>query len=231
MKKNKTLKTAFPHTLPVMTGYLFMGTAFGILLVTSGYSPVWAPIMALTVFAGSMQFVAIGILTSPFGLLSAFFLTIMVNARHLFYGLSMLDKFKNTGKKKLYMIFSLTDETYSLHCSLLPPPDVDENLFRFYIALLNHFYWISGCTFGALLGSFIPFSTKGIDFVMTALFVVIFIEQWEKSKNHTSALCGVLITFFCLLIFGTQIFLIPALAGIMILLLFARPHIIEKREK
>lgn len=220
--KRKALKKAFPYTVPVMMGYLFMGAAFGILLTSAGYSWIWAPFMSILIYAGSMQFVAIEILTSPFNLIGTFFLTIMVQARHLFYGLSMLDKFRGAGKKKWYMIFSLTDETYSLHCALTPPEDVDAHWFRFLVALLDQLYWITGCTAGALLGSLLTFDTTGIDFVMTALFVVIFVEQWENNQNHIPALTGVVVTFACLLLFGTDIFLIPAMAGILLVLLGAR---------
>ncbi|NMA66157.1 MAG: branched-chain amino acid ABC transporter permease [Clostridiaceae bacterium] len=210
-QKIKVLKTAFPHTIPVMTGYMFLGIAFGILLTSKDYHFVWALVMSLFIYAGSMQFVAVEILTSIFNPLNAFFITLMVNARHLFYGLSMLLKFRGTGKYKPYLIFGLTDETYSLLCSSEIPDDVDKNLFMFYTTLLNQTYWVVASVTGALLGSLFTFNTKGIDFVLTALFVVIFINQWKSQKNHTPALIGLAGSVLCLLLFGPDNFIIPSM--------------------
>lgn len=222
--KRKALKAAFPHTIPVLMGYMFMGMAFGILLRSKGYHFGWAILMSTSIFAGSMQFVAINLLTSNFNLATVVSMTIMVNARHLFYGLSMLDKFKDMGKKKPYMIFSLTDETFSLLCSSEPPQDVNKNWFYFYISLLNQFYWVAGSAIGGLIGSILPFNTKGIDFVMTALFVVIFIEQWKSNKKHLSALIGIFASLLCLVIFGASKFIIPSMILIIITLtVFRRP--------
>jgi len=210
-KQFKALKAAFPHTIPVMTGYLFLGVAFGILLTSKGYHFIWAIIMSLLIYAGSMQFVAVEILTSIFNPLNAFLITLMVNARHLFYGLSMLTKFRGTGKYKPYLIFGLTDETYSLLCSCEIPDDVDKNQFMFYTTLLNQTYWIVASAAGALLGSVFTFNTEGIDFVMTALFIVIFINQWKSQKNHTPALIGLGGSVLCLLLFGPDNFIIPSM--------------------
>lgn len=228
MQKQTALKAAFPHTIPVMAGYIFMGIAFGILLQSKGYHFGWAFFMALFMYAGSMQFVAINLLTGGFNLLYTAFMTLMVNARHLFYGLSMLEKFKGMGAKKPYMIFSLTDETYSLLCSAEPPQDVNKNWFYFFIAILDQSYWIIGCTAGAVLGSLITFNSTGIDFVMTALFVVIFIGQWKSNPNHVPAIIGVLATLLCLVVFGSGNFLIPAMIFILILLTTMRKKIEEK---
>ena len=222
----KAFKAAFPYTIPVLIGYIFMGMAFGILLSSKGYNFGWAILMSLLIYAGSMQFVAISFLTSGLNILSVVFMTIMVNARHLFYGLSMIDKFKDMKKKKLYMMFSLTDETFALISSKTPPPDVDRNWFYFSIALLNHSYWVAGSAIGGILGSVFTFNTKGIDFVMTALFVVIFVEQWESYKNHTPGLIGIFASAACLLIFGTN-FILPA----MILILFSLTIFRRKIEK
>lgn len=222
--KTKAFKTAFPLTIPVLAGYLFLGMAFGILSTSNGYNVAWILLMSTVIFAGSMQFVAINLLTGSFNIISVIFMTLIINARHLFYGLSMLDKFKNMGNKKAYMIFSLTDETFSLLCAVDAPEGINKNWFYFFIALLNHGYWILGSVMGGLLGSVISFNTKGIEFVMTALFVVIFLEQWEKNKNHIPALVGIFASLLCLLIFGADNFILPSMAVIALTLtLFKKP--------
>lgn len=226
--KLKAFKAAFPYTVPVLLGYVFLGTAFGISLCSKGYPFYLAILMSVTIFAGSMQFVAVSVLTGGLSILSTIVITLTVNARHLFYGLSMLDKFKNMGRKKLYMIFSLTDETYSLLCSLEPPSHINKNWFYFFIALLNQCYWILGTAIGSIAGSVIPFDSTGIDFAMTALFVVIFVEQWESSKNHLSAITGLLVALICLLICGPDNFIIFSMIGILIVLTFSRRYL-EKR--
>ncbi|MCD2493463.1 AzlC family ABC transporter permease [Lacrimispora sp. NSJ-141] len=213
----KAFRAAFPLTLPVFMGYLFLGIAFGVLLSSEGFHVGWAIFMSVIIYAGSMQFVAIELLTLPFNFLSTLLITLMVNARHLFYGLSMLDKFKDSGKLKPYMIFSLTDETFSLLCSANPPDGVSKKWFFFFIAVLNHFYWILGGVIGNAAGNLIPFNSKGIDFAMTALFIVIFVDQWENSNNHLPAVLGIVITAACRLLFGTSWF-IPAA---MLCLLFS----------
>jgi len=224
--KVKAFKAAFPYTIPVLIGYIFMGMAFGILLSSKGYNFGWAILMSLFIYAGSMQFVAISFLTSGLNILNVVFMTVMVNARHLFYGLSMIDKFKDMKNKKLYMMFSLTDETFALISSKAPPKDVDKNWFYFSIALLNQSYWVAGSAIGGILGSVFTFNTKGIDFVMTALFVVIFVEQWESYKNHTPGLIGILASLICLIVFGAN-FILPA----MILILFSLTIFRRKIEK
>lgn len=223
--KTKTFKAAFPYTIPVLTGYLFLGIAFGVLLSSKGYNVFWALLMSIIIFAGSMQFVAIDILTSPFNIIGTIILTLTINARHLFYGLSMLEKYKDMGKKKPYMIFSLTDETYSLLCGINPPENVDKNQFYLFIALLNQLYWIMGSVIGAVAGSLFKFNTVGIDFVMTALFVVIFVEQWEKTKNHIPAVAGIALTLISLLVFGTQNFIVGSMIAILIFLTLLRQQI------
>lgn len=216
--KTKALKSAFPNTIPILMGYLFIGMVFGILLRSKGYNFWWAILMSSCIYAGSMQFVAINLLTSGFNIVAVVVMTFMINARHLFYGLSMLDKFKYMGKKKLYMIFSLTDETFSLLTSAEPPQDVNKNWFYFFIALLDHFYWIIGSLIGAIIGSVWSFNTKGIDFVMTALFVVIFVEQWKSNKNNIPAFIGICASLLCLIIFGSSNFIIPSMILILITL-------------
>ena len=221
-KAKRALAAAFPITIPVMVGYLFLGVAFGVLLQKNGYGVFWAILMSAVIYAGSMQFLAINFLTPGVGVLSIIFMTLMVNIRHIFYGLSMLERFRGTGKKKPYLIFSLTDETFSLLCSAEPPQGVDCGLFYFFISLLDQVYWVAGSALGGLAGALLSFNTKGIDFAMTALFVVIFVNQWRESKQHLPALCGLGLTALCLLVFGADNFLLPALLLILAALLLCR---------
>lgn len=223
-EKIRALKAAFPYTLPVMTGYLFLGIAFGILMNSKGYHFGWSTFMSIFVFAGSMQYVAINLLTTAFNPLNAFLMTLMVNARHLFYGLSMLGKFNEAGKKKPYLIFGLVDETFSILCSTEPPEGVNRGWFMFFVTLLNHIYWVTASTIGGILGSLVSFNTKGIDFVMTALFVVIFINQWKSQKQHAPALIGIGASVVCLLVFGPGNFIVPAMILIIAALtLYRKP--------
>jgi Predicted branched-chain amino acid permease (azaleucine resistance) len=228
--KKKALKAAFPFTIPVLTGYLFLGMAFGILLQSKGYHFGWAIFMSIIIYAGSMQFAAIGLLAAGASIFYAITLTLMINARHLFYGLSLLEKYKRWGKIKLYLIFALTDETYSLVTGTTPPLDIDEKWFYFFISLLDHIYWITGATLGAIIGSLLPTTPKGIDFVMTALFVVIFIEQWLNSMEHIPALIGIFVSIACLFIFGSENFIIPAMTFIALLLCFFKSRIVKRGE-
>lgn len=222
------LKTAFPRTLPVMAGYLFLGMGFGILLESKGYSFLWAFLMAVIVYAGSMQYVAIELLSGGATLIATAVMTVMIQIRHLFYGLSLIDKYKDVGKKKIFMMFELTDETYSLVASAAVPEGVDKGWFYFFISVLDHAYWIIGCTLGGLLGSMVDFNTKGVDFVMTALFIVIFTDQWLTSKDHLPALIGLICSLVCLLLFGSGNFIIPSMLSILILLTVLRKPL-EKR--
>ena len=214
----KALKAAFPKTIPVMTGYFFLGIAFGILLNAKGYGPGWALLMSLLIYAGSMQYVAVSLLVSAFNPMAAFVMTLMVNARHLFYGLSMLDRFKSTGKLKPYLIFGLTDETFSVLCGPEAERDVSKPWYMFWVTFLNQCYWIAGSVAGALIGTLISLNTKGLDFVLTALFVVIFTGQWQETKEHRPAIVGVAVTVLCRLVFGSNSFIIPAMIGIFICL-------------
>mgnify|MGYP002411820420 FL=1 len=219
-QKTKGLKAAFPYTIPIMTGYLFLGMSFGILLNSKGYHFGWAVLMSIFIYAGSMQFVAVNLLTLAFNPLNAFLITLMVNA-----GLSMLGKFKGTGNKKPYLIFGLTDETYSILCSAEPPESMDKNGFMFSVTILNQFYWVAGSAAGALLGAVFTFNAKGIDFVMTALFVVIFVSQWQSQKKHAPAAIGIAVSVTCLLIFGSDHFIIPAMGLITLVLTVFKKHI------
>lgn len=213
------VKQAFTATIPVLTGYLVLGFGFGIILKANGYGILLAFLMSLFIYAGSMQYVAIGLLTSGASLITVALTTLMVNARHLFYGISMLDKYKNTGKIKPYLIFSLTDETYSLVCGDNPNlPSDKRNSYYFLVSLFNHIYWISGSVLGAAVGSIVRFNSEGIDFALTALFVTVFLEQWLTTKKHAPAVIGVLASVICLVIFGSENFLIPAMLVIALLL-------------
>ena len=222
-------KAAFPHTIPVMTGYLFIGIAFGVMFADKGYNFVWAGIMSLLVYAGSGQYLAVNFFEPSVSLLQVMFLTFMVNVRHIFYGLSLLDKFKVSGRKKPYMIFSLTDETYSLYFLTKTPENVDEGKFLFAIATLDQSYWVIGSIIGAVVGTVIPFNSTGIDFAMTALFIVIFVEQWLQKKNRFPAIVGVVSSVVSLLVFGKDSFILPTMIVVMIVLL-ANHRIEQKKE-
>ena len=228
MKQRKTLaalRAAFPKTIPLLAGFLFLGMTYGIYARVSGL-PLWFPIlMSVVVFAGSMEFVAVGLLLGAFHPLLALGMTLMINARHLFYGLSMLDKYRETGWRKFYLIFGMCDESFSINCSTEVPDGIDRNRFMFFVTLLNHSYWIAGATLGALLGSLVNFNTEGIDFVMTAMFVVIFLEQWLKEKQRWSSLIGVAASVLCLMVFGPDSFLVPAMAVILCMLTLCRKPI------
>lgn len=219
--KRKHLKAVFLDTIPVLTGYLFLGMGFGILLSENGYGVLWALAMSIFVFAGSGQYLAVSLLANSAGLLSAAIATLLVNARHLFYGISLLEKYKGAGKKKPYMIFALTDETYSLVTQNEPPEGMSRHSYCFAVSMLDHIYWIIGCTLGALAGQFIPINYEGIEFVLTALFVTMFVDRWLTNMDHFPAVVGVCATLVSLLIFGSEIFLIPAMVLIALLLMLS----------
>ena len=214
------LKTAFLDTVPVMTGYLFLGFGFGIYLHENGYGLIWSLAMSLFIYAGSMQYVAVSLITGGASLMTTALTTLMVNARHLFYGISMVDAYKGTSKKKPYLIFALTDETYSLVSQY--PRHADRHSYYFLVSLLDQIYWVTGSALGSLVGSMIPLNYEGIDFVLTALFVTIFVEQWVSTKNHLPAIIGVASSVLCLILFGAEIFLIPSMVLITALLTVIR---------
>lgn len=224
-----SIRYAFKRSLPVMAGYLVLGMGFGILLEAKGYSVVWAFVMSVFIYAGSMQYVAVDLLAGGASLISAALMTLMVNARHLFYGISMIDRYKDMGAKKPYLVFALTDETYSLVCSGDVPEGVDQKKYFFWVSLMNQSYWVIGSTAGALIGSLLVFNTAGIDFSMTALFIVVFVEQWKSAENHLSAVIGVTVSVICLLIFGPDSFLIPSMIAIAAVLTALR-KILDKKE-
>ena len=221
----KVFKPALAATLPVMAGYLILGFGFGIIIKANGYSTVLAAAMSIFIYAGSMQYVAIGLMTGGASLITTALTTLMVNIRHLFYGVSMLEKYQNTGKAKPYLIFALTDETYSLVCGELPglAPE-DRTSYELLVSLLNHLYWIVGSIAGAVTGSLIRFNSQGIDFALTALFLTVFTDQWLTAKKHGPALIGLGASVASLLIFGKDNFLIPAM------LIIALPLCLYKEE-
>ena len=233
MKKKelkKAFKAAFPHTIPIMTGFLFLGMTYGIYMNVSGFSFLYPMLMSMTIFAGSMEFVTVNMLLGAFHPLEALTMTLMINARHLFYGISMLDKYKGTGLKKLYLIFGMCDESFSINYTADIPKDVDKGQIMTWVTLLNHSYWVLGATLGGIFGSFIHFNTEGIEFVMTALFVVIFLEQWLKEKNHVNAITGLMISVLCLVLFGRDNFIIPSMLGILGVLTLLRKPLEKKGE-
>ncbi len=211
----KALKAAFPCTMPILAGFLFLGMTYGIYMNVSGFSFVYPMLMSLTVFAGSAEFVAVNLLLGAFNPLQAFLMILMINARHIFYGISMLEKYRGTGFKKLYLIFGMCDESFSINCSTNVPSGVDKGWFMFFVTLLNHFYWVCGATLGGIFGDFVTFNTEGLEFVMTALFVVIFLEQFLKKENRIYAISGLAVSFVCLLLFGADSFIIPSMLAIL----------------
>lgn len=221
--KTRALKAAFPYTLPIMAGFLFLGAAYGIYARAEGLSAFYPIFMAALVFAGSMEFVAVSLLTGVFDPLNALLLTIMVNARHLFYGISMLEKYRSvSGKKRWYLIFGMCDESFSINCAADVPEGMDSGWFWFFVTLLNQCYWVAGASLGALAGSLIPFELEGLEFVMTALLVVIFLDNWLKEKQHYSSLIGLGGSLACLLVFGSGGFIIPSMAVILLVLTLLR---------
>ena len=220
------VKQAFYKSLPVMAGYIVLGIGFGILLRNAGYGALWAFAMSVFIYAGSMQYVGVGLIAGGASILTTALTTFMVNARHLFYSISMIDRYKDAGKFKPYMIFALTDETYSLLCDGNAPNEGDPNQYRFFVSLFDQCYWVTGCVLGSLLGAVIPFSTAGIEFSMTALFIASFTEQWLTARDHIPALTGLAGTLICLFVFGPERFLIPAMLLITLVL-----TILRKREE
>lgn len=229
MKSSNKIKSAFfaafPHTLPILAGFLFLGMSYGIYMNRSGFSFIYPLFMSFIIYAGSVEFATVSWLLGAFDPFTVFFLTLMINARHLFYGLSMLEKYNVPGLKKYYLIYGMCDESFSINATAIIPENIDKGWFMFFITLLNQFYWVSGATLGGILGSFMPFDTKGIEFVMTALFVVIFLEQWIKEDNHISSILGLFISFICLIIFKGTNFIIPSMVLILATLSFLRSRL------
>ena len=214
-------RKSFRDTLPVLAGYMVLGVGFGLLMRSAGYGFVWTLMMSLFIFAGSMQYLAVSLFAGGASLLTCALMTLMVNARHLFYGISMSDSYRNMGKCKPYLIFALTDETYSLVCRQIDVPPEKRERYCLYVTVLDHLYWVTGSCLGSLLSRVLPFDTRGVEFALTAMFIVIFTDQWLKKENRLSAVLGIFATALCLAVFGKDGFLIPTMILITALLLFA----------
>ncbi len=213
--RRKALKAAFPYTIPIFAGFWFLALAYGIYMNTAGFSFVYPMCMSILIFGGSLEFIAVEMLLSPFAPVQVLVMTLLVQARHLFYGISMLEKYRGMGWKKFYLIFGMCDESFSINYTAEVPEGVDRGWFYFFVTLLNQLYWVSGAVIGGLVGSLLSFDTEGLSFVMTAMFVVIFMEQWLKEKNHSSAFLGLGASVLCLLVFGPDSFMIPTMAVIV----------------
>ena len=229
MKIKKAFLCAFPYTVPIFAGFLFLGLTYGIYMHVSGFSFWYPMLMSLTIYGGSLEFVAVSMLLAPYAPIQTLIMSVMIQARHLFYGISMLDKFRGLGWKKPYLIFGMCDETFSINYTAQIPDGIDRGWFYFFVTLLNHFYWFAGATLGGLLGSLIHFNTEGLEFVMASMFVVIFLEQWGREKRHISAYIGLAASVLCLLVFGADSFLIPTMICITAFLTFLRCPI-ERKE-
>ena len=231
-KAGAAFYAAIPHTAPVLTGYVFLGITYGILMVTSGFPVLYPVLTAVIVYTGSMEFLLVSILSASFHPLACFATALMVGARHLFYGISMLDRYKGTGWKKIYLIYATTDETFAVNYSVAVPKDVDRGWFYFWVSLLDQLYWIAGTALGAVCGAGITFNTRGLDFVMTAMFVTIFMNQWLKDtwKGHVSAGIGIAGSLICRMLLGPDRFIIPAMLTIWIALTVLRPLLDTRNE-
>ena len=218
-------RAAFPVSLPVLAGYIFLGMGYGVLMSKIGYGPVWTALLSIMIYGGTIQYVATSLLAASYNPLNAFVISLMINARHLFYGVSLLERYSGTGWKKPFLAFLLTDETFSLVCSDTVPPGIDSGWFRFFISLLDYSYWIAGGLLGNMAGNVFTFNAKGIEFVMTALFTVVVLGQWRGAKTHVPAVIGILGTVPCLLLFGPGHFLIPSMVLIVAALLYFRPMV------
>ena len=224
----KAFRPAFAVTIPVLCGYLFIGFAFGVMLRDAGFAPTWAFLSSLTIYAGSGQYLLVSLLAANASLVTVAVMTLLLNCRHIFYGLSFLETFHQMGRKKWYMIFSLTDETYSLLCSLKTPEGIDPNAMRFWVAILDHSYWILGSVIGAVIGGVLPFDSTGIDFAMTALFTVIFVEQWMSAKCHIPAFLGLGAAAVSLALLGPDNFILPAMVAICVMLIALRGRLAKE---
>lgn len=223
--RRAALRAAFPATVPVLTGFLCLGITYGILMASKGYGPLWSALMSAVAFGGSMQFAAIALLTTAFDPLQAFLLAILVNARHLFYGLALLDKYKGLGRLRPFLIYTLCDETFSLISTVEPPPEAERRDFYLFISLLNYLYWLAGTALGGLAGTLITFDTTGMDFALTALFVVLFLEQWKKRENRPAGVIGILCAGISLAVFGPDNLVLPAMALVLAALLGGRKRL------
>lgn len=224
------LRAAFPHTVPIFVGFWFMGIAYGLLMNKSGFSFYWPMLMAMTIFSGSVEFVAVKLLLSPFNLVQSFVIALFICARHLFYGISMLDRFKGMGWKKFPLIYGMCDETFSVNYTARVPQGVDHGWFMLWVTVLDYTYWVTGAALGGIFGTWVSFSTKGLDFVMTAMFVVIFMEQWMKEKRHAASIMGIVISAICLVIFGSNNFVVPSMAFMLLMFMSLRSKLEIRKE-
>lgn len=224
------LRAAFPHTVPIFAGFWFMGIAYGLLMNKSGFSFYWPMLMAMTIFSGSVEFVAVKLLLSPFNLVQSFVIALFICARHLFYGISMLDRFKGMGWKKFPLIYGMCDETFSVNYTARVPQGVDHGWFMLWVTVLDYTYWVTGAALGGIFGMWVSFSTKGLDFVMTAMFVVIFMEQWMKEKRHAASIMGIVISAVCLVIFGSNNFVVPSMAFMLLMFMSLRSKLEIRKE-
>ena len=218
----KALKSAFPVTLPILTGYIFLGTAYGLLMTESGFGALFTVATSLFIFTGSLQFVGVSFFTSPFNPLNVLLMSLMIDARHIFYGVAMIDRLKDIKKEKPFIIFTLSDETFSVLCNQNPPDGIKKGPFMLAISVLDYLYWSVGTALGAVFGRFITFNTDGIEFSLTALFVVIFVNQWKESKDRIPAVIGLACSALSLVIFGADSFIVPSMVLIVISLLVYR---------
>lgn len=224
------LRAAFPHTVPIFAGFGFMGIAYGLLMNKSGFSFYWPMLMAMTIFSGSVEFVAVKLLLSPFNLVQSFVIALFICARHLFYGISMLDRFKGMGWKKFPLIYGMCDETFSVNYTARVPQGVDHGWFMLWVTVLDYTYWVTGAALGGIFGTWVSFSTKGLDFVMTAMFVIIFMEQWMKEKRHAASIMGIVISAVCLVIFGSNNFVVPSMAFMLLMFMSLRSKLEIRKE-
>lgn len=228
-ERRAIVRAAFPHTIPIMTSFLMIGMAYGVYAHSMGL-PVWFPmLMTIVIFAGSMEFVAVNLLVGAFHPLIALLMALMVNARYFFYGISMLEKFRGIGKKKYYMIYAMCDESFSLNCTVDVPEGMDRGNFMLAITMLNQCYWVLGATLGSLLGAVLPFDSRGIDFILTALYVTMFLDQWMSTKQHVPILTGLFASVGALIVLGADNFVLPAMILIMITLLLLKKRL-QKQE-
>lgn len=231
MNKNgiikRSLLAAFPYTLPILAGFLFLGITYGLYMNVSGFGFVYPMVTSMLVFAGSAEFLLVNMLLGAFDPIQTFLMILMINARHLFYGISLLEKYSGTGLKKFYLIFGMCDESFSINCSVDIPENTDKGWFMFFVTILNQSYWVLGATLGGIFGSFINFNTEGLDFAMTAMFVVIFLEQLLKEKNHLSSVLGIVLPVVSLLIFGPDKFIIPAMIMIFAALILLKKPLLK----
>lgn len=225
--KTRAFKAAFPKVLPICISFFFLAMSYGVLMGTRGFSFLWPLCMSAFIYTGSMEFVTVNLLVSAFNPFATLMLALMMGTRHLFYGLSMLGRFKNMGAKKPYLIYAMCDETFAVNNSAQIPAGVDRGWFYFFVSLLNQISWVAGATFGGIVGGRLTFDTTGLDFVMTALFVVIFVDQWmaSKRKSHMAALTGIVVPVICLALFGTDNFMIPSLIAMLVMFIVLRPYL------